>query len=155
SMHGHNYADALSGTASAQVLIDMPFPAAFLKRWTKQTGNGYTKGRYQPGDERAFMIACRYKVAQGRRFCASDCPAHPETPSGGVFHYARVEHPGELPPADERIVDVAVLDLNCGWPNLGHDSLVHAVLETACDLLPQLVETGLALRAISFAVRDH
>jgi hypothetical protein len=98
------------------------------------------------------MIACRYKTAQGRRFCASDCPANAPC---GVFQYARVEHPDELPPADERIVDVAILDLNCGWPNLGHDSLVHAVLESACDLLPQLVETGLAVRAVSFAVRDH
>ena len=98
------------------------------------------------------MIACHYKTAQGHSFCASDCPA---TAPCGSFRYARVDHAGDLPPADEQIVDVAILDLNCGWSNLGHDSLVHAVLETACDLLPVLQETGLSLRAISFAVRDH
>ena len=32
------------------------------------------------------------------------------------------------------MVDVAVLDMNFGWPNLGHDSLVHAVQEVAGDL---------------------
>jgi hypothetical protein len=101
------------------------------------------------------MIACRYKTAQGLSFCASDCPASPANTPCGVFRYARVDRPEDLPPADERIVDVAVLDLNCGWPNLGHDSLVHAVLEVACDLLPTLAEAGLALRAISFGVRDH
>jgi hypothetical protein len=98
------------------------------------------------------MIACRYKTAQGHAFCTSDCPASAPC---GVFRYARVERPEELPPPDPKIVDVAVLDLNFGWPNLGHDSLVHAVLETACDLLPELEESGLALRAVSFAVRDH
>jgi hypothetical protein len=94
------------------------------------------------------MMASRYKTAP----YSWDRPA--KAP-GGIFQYARVEEPDALPPADERIVDVAVLDLNCGWPNLGHDALVHTVLEIACDLLPVLTETGLAVRAVSFAVRDH
>jgi hypothetical protein len=72
-----------------------------------------------------------------------------------AFRYARVEEPGDLPPADPRGVDVAILDLNCGWPNLGHDSIVEAVREVAGRLAPELDDAGLYLRAISFAVRDH
>jgi hypothetical protein len=97
------------------------------------------------------MIASRYKTAPH----TWDRPAKAPGAPGDIFQYARVEDPEALPPADERIVDVAVLDLNCGWPNLGHDALVHAVLETACELLPVLTETGIAVRAVSFAVRDH
>ncbi len=72
-----------------------------------------------------------------------------------VFQYARVEKPEDLPAADRRGVDVAILDLNCGWPNLGHDSVVQAVRDTSERLGPTLAEAGMYLRAISFAVRDH
>src|SRR6202035_1127952 len=47
------------------------------------------------------------------------------------------------------------LDFNFGWANLGHDSLVHAILETACDLLPVYEATGVHLRVLSFAVRHR
>ena len=97
-------------------------------------------------------IACRFKNELGRQFCVSDCPANVPC---GVFRFQRVECPEDLPPAEDRVVDVALLDLNHGWQNLGHDSLVHAVLETSCDLLPLLAGSGLALRVLSFAVRDH
>jgi hypothetical protein len=50
-------------------------------------------------------------------------------------------------------VDVPILDMNHGWPNLGHDSLVHAVLDTTCDLLEPLQGTGLHVRALSYDVR--
>jgi hypothetical protein len=95
-------------------------------------------------------IACRYKLAHGMQFCVTDCPANVPC---GVFSYVRVERPEDLPPQDERVVDVAVLDMNHGWPNLGHDSLVHAVLDAACDLLPVIQQAGLTLRAMSFDVR--
>ena len=36
--------------------------------------------------------------------------------------------------------------MNHGWPNLGHDSLVHAVLDTACDLLRRSRATGPRVR---------
>jgi hypothetical protein len=73
-----------------------------------------------------------------------------------VFLYQRVEAPADVPPADPRIVDVAVLDMNFGWPNLGHDSLVHAVQEAAGDLEPALLGAGLKVRAVSYEVRrDH
>jgi len=95
-------------------------------------------------------IACRHKREHGPLFCASDCPVNVPC---GVFRYVRVENAAQLPPPDERAVDVAVLDMNYGWPNLGHDSLVHAVLDASCDLRELLEEAGLYLRVLSFDVR--
>jgi hypothetical protein len=43
--------------------------------------------------------------------------------------------------------------MNHGWPNLGHDCLVHSLLDSACELLPSAEETGVRVRAISFDVR--
>ncbi|HVR71436.1 MAG TPA: hypothetical protein VMT87_11390 [Vicinamibacteria bacterium] len=95
-------------------------------------------------------IACHDKTRFGPRFCLTGCTA---APGGGFFDYARVEAPSDVPPADPRVVDVAVLDMNHGWPNLGHDSLVHAVQDAACDLISHLRGTGLRVRAISYDVR--
>ena len=95
-------------------------------------------------------IACRYKLEHGTQFCETDCPASAPC---GVFQYVRVERPEDVPPADERAIDVAILDMNHGWQNLGHDSLVYAVLDTGCDLQNALAETGLHVRAISYDVR--
>jgi hypothetical protein len=78
---------------------------------------------------------------------------HTSTLSAPVIEYVRVERPEDLPPADPRIVDVAVLDMNHGWPNLGHDCLVHAVLDAASELVPIAQETGVRVRALSFDVR--
>lgn len=77
----------------------------------------------------------------------------------GGPEYVRVERPEDLPPADPRLVDVAVLDMNHGWPNLGHDCLIHSLLEMSRELLPTTVETGIGgipgigVRVISFDVR--
>ncbi len=43
--------------------------------------------------------------------------------------------------------------MNHSWPNVGHDSLVHAVLEAAAAMQDDLVTAGLKVRAISFDVR--
>lgn len=72
-----------------------------------------------------------------------------------AFLYQRVESPADLPPPDARVVDVAILDMNLRWPNLGHDSLVHAVQDAALDLVPALAGTGLKVRALSHEVRDR
>jgi hypothetical protein len=69
------------------------------------------------------------------------------------FECARVECAEDLPAADPRIVDVAVLDMNHGWPNLGHDCLIHSLLDASRELLPVTAETGLRVRALSFDVR--
>jgi len=95
-------------------------------------------------------IACQHKVVHGPQFCVSDCPV---TAPCGIFDYQRIETPDQLPIADERIIDVAVLDMNHGWPNLGHDSLVHLVQDAACDTFEILKSTGLKLRALSYDVR--
>ncbi len=99
---------------------------------------------------RKAPATCALKQQYGRDYCLIRCPATGET---GVFKYVRVEEPEDLPPFDERAIDIAVLDMNFGWPNLGHDSIVRAVRDTACDLLPSLGGTGLYLRVISFEVR--
>lgn len=95
-------------------------------------------------------IACRYKVAHGPEFCVTDCPA---SAAASVFRYVRIERPDDIPAADERAAEVAVLDMNHGRPNLGHDSLVHAVLDAACDLIEPLSASGLFVRVLSYDVR--
>lgn len=95
-------------------------------------------------------LECGYKQRHGREFCVTDCPT---SPGNGSFDYARVERPGELPAAEPRVVDVAVLDMNHGWPNLGHDSLVHDVMDAACEVTPELRAAGLRVRVLSFDVR--
>jgi hypothetical protein len=95
-------------------------------------------------------IACRNKLRFGKQFCVTECPV---ALPGRPFHALRVQRPDEIPPPDERTIDVAILDMNYGWPNLGHDSLVHAVMDAACDILPGLEESGLAIRVVSHEVR--
>jgi hypothetical protein len=95
-------------------------------------------------------LSCSFKVRYGRQFCVTDCAA---AAPAGIFRYHRVERPEDLPAADPLAVDVAVLDMNHGWPNLGHDSLVHAVKDAACDIKDPLAGTGLHVRVLSFEVR--
>ncbi len=95
-------------------------------------------------------LSCSFKVQFGRQHCVTDCPA---SAPGGVFRYQRVERPPDIPPVDPLAVDVAVLDMNHGWPNLGHDSLVHAVKDAACDFREPLAGTGLHVRVLSYDVR--
>src|SRR5262245_35352299 len=93
-------------------------------------------------------LACRFTSENGRDACTSSCPTR-----AGAFHYRRIEA-GDAPPAPEKHrVDVAILAMNHGWPNLGHGSIVHALQEAACDLTSELEASGLALRALSFDVR--
>lgn len=93
-------------------------------------------------------LLCRHQSEHGREVCDDDCPVAERR---GGFAFARVEHPRDLPPAEDRVLDVAVLDMNHGWPNLGHDLLVHAVQDAACDLVR--AEPRLRVRVLSFEVR--
>ena len=86
-----------------------------------------------------MSFLCRHKLPGSPHFCGI---GRPENAPCGAFEYVRVERPEDLPPADPRVVDVAVLDMNHGWPNLGHDCLVHSLLDFACELLPSAEETG-------------
>jgi len=58
-----------------------------------------------------------------------------------------------LPARDPHVLDVAVLDMNHAWPNVGHDAIVMAFRNAAHDLSQPLAEAGLSVRAISFDVR--
>jgi hypothetical protein len=97
-----------------------------------------------------MAISCEYKIIFGSEFCLTECPVN--TPSG-LFQYHRVKSIEQIPKAEENIIDVAVLDMNHGWPNLGHDSIVHLVQDTTCDFQEMLKKTGLSLRVISYDVR--
>ncbi|MDQ3282023.1 MAG: hypothetical protein M3Q69_11490 [Acidobacteriota bacterium] len=68
------------------------------------------------------------------------------------FEYVRLED-DSLPEAQPDRIDVALLDMNHSWPNLGHDALVHAILDAACASRDDLAELGAKVRVFSFDVR--
>jgi hypothetical protein len=69
-------------------------------------------------------------------------------------HFETVRLNGQgVPPADSRWIDVAVLDMNHEWPNIGHDALVHVVLGAAKAFAEPLRSAGLGIRVLSFDVR--
>lgn len=67
------------------------------------------------------------------------------------FEYVRVTDSVPAPAADR--IDVALLDMNHSWPNVGHDALVHLVLELAEERRAELVSAGTKVRLISYDVR--
>ena len=68
--------------------------------------------------------------------------------------YDFFEYVDRAKPAPSReFIDVAILDMNHAWPNVGHDSLVHAVLEAAEELREMLVAAETKVRVISYDVR--
>jgi len=69
-----------------------------------------------------------------------------------LFEYVRLGD-GSVPAADDATIDVALLDMNHSWPNVGHDSLVHVVLEIAEELREPLQRAKTKVRVISFDVR--
>jgi hypothetical protein len=95
---------------------------------------------------------CQLKRTYGKEYCLQECPT---LRAEHRYDYVRVEAPADLPPAEASTIDVAILDMNHRWPNLGHDSIVHAVQDAACDLAPVLDATSLRIRAISFEVRER
>jgi hypothetical protein len=91
-------------------------------------------------------------VAAGAPEPAVEEPAPPER-SGELARYVRVERDEDVPEPDPRAVDVVVLDMNHGWPNLGHDSLVHSLLEGDPVRRREEQRSGLFVRVLSFDVR--
>ena len=72
-----------------------------------------------------------------------------------IFSYHKAR-PGEaLPRPEEGIVDVAVLDMHHGYPNLGHNSIVQAVREASCDFESEIRKAHLKVRVFSFDVRQY
>jgi len=72
---------------------------------------------------------------------------------GRRFRIQRVEKPEDEPAPDERVVEVVVLDMNHGWPNLGTGSIQAAVASVARELEPALAVGDLSIRAVTFDVR--
>jgi hypothetical protein len=71
-----------------------------------------------------------------------------------LIEIVRVEAPGDVPAYDDRAIDVALLDMNCGYANVGHDAIAGIVGEAARDLAPELDARDLRVRVLSYAVRD-
>ena len=97
-------------------------------------------------------FSCTFKQQNGKQFCVTDCPARAPC---GIFEYVRVERPEDIPGPDPLAIDVALLDMNHGWPNLGHDSLVHAVMDASCEAIETLEDTGLRIRVLSYDGKDE
>lgn len=94
-------------------------------------------------------LDCDHRKTFGADACAAGCHAT-ET---GAFLYARADQGDDLPPADPAILDVFVLDMNHGWPNIGHDAIVMAVRTAACSLADTILAAGLRVRVVSCDVR--
>lgn len=93
---------------------------------------------------------CRHQYEHGHDACVADCPTR-HIDSG--FTYARVLHRGEGPAPDPETVEVAVLDMNHGWPNLGHAAVVRSLRQVVCDMRGALADAGLRVRVTSYDVR--
>ena len=65
---------------------------------------------------------CQHGRRLGPDACLTNCPASPP-----VFDVIRIERADQVPPAEPHLIDVAVLDMHHGWPNLGHDAILHAI----------------------------
>ena len=70
------------------------------------------------------------------------------------FTLVRVERPEDLPPRDDRYIDVALLDMNCGYANVGHDAIVEIVHDAALGVAAELERDDRNVRVFSYAVRD-
>ncbi|HEX8254563.1 MAG TPA: hypothetical protein VF846_15575 [Thermoanaerobaculia bacterium] len=68
------------------------------------------------------------------------------------FEYVRLDD-GSLPEEQRDRIDVALLDMNHAWPNIGHDALVHVILNAAWSLREELARMGAKVRVLSFDVR--
>ncbi len=66
----------------------------------------------------------------------------------------RVNAPGDAPAAEAGSIDVALLDMNAGFANVGHDAIVAIVRDAALALDSELERTGSRIRVVSYAVRD-
>jgi hypothetical protein len=69
------------------------------------------------------------------------------------LHYVRVEKAGDEPPVVPGIVDVAVLDMHHGFPNLGHFSIVDTLLGMGRDERALIGPGAPEFRVVSFDVR--
>jgi len=97
-----------------------------------------------------MVFDCERRARLGTDECLTGCPTRAEV---GGFRFARVERAGDAPPAEPHLVDVALLDMHHGWPNLGHEALVDVIQSAVCDMREELVPAGLSVRVLSYDVR--
>ena len=74
---------------------------------------------------------------------------------GKAFAHARIEEPGHLPPVEPGTIDIALLDMNAGYANVGHDAIVAIVGDAALELEEELARRNLRVRVLSYAIRDR
>src|SRR5688572_33479713 len=71
------------------------------------------------------------------------------------FDYIRIPDSAfPIPPAQDETLDIVVLDMNHGWPNIGHHALVDAVRELTEKFFADLENPPLSVRVFSFDVRQ-
>jgi hypothetical protein len=105
----------------------------------------------QVADNSPVPFDCAHRAEHGSAVCLTACPTRAEV---GGFRFARVEQGGAVPAVDPRIVDVALLDMHHGWPNLGHEALADVIQSAVCDLREHLATLGLSVRVISYDVPE-
>lgn len=67
--------------------------------------------------------------------------------------YARVDGPGDEPPAVRSLLDVAVLDMHHGFANLGHASVVDRLMRIGQEERKRLGPGTPGVRVVSYDVR--
>jgi hypothetical protein len=65
----------------------------------------------------------------------------------------RVAGPADVPPPQPDRIDVAVLDMHHGWPNLGHGAILQAMQNAVCDISGQLSAADIGFRVLSYDIR--
>lgn len=71
------------------------------------------------------------------------------------FDVARIENPSDLPAASANVIDVALLDMNHGYPNVGHDAMLAFLHDLAAEHQDALDERGRSIRVLSYSIRDR
>lgn len=79
-------------------------------------------------------------------------PTHDIHEPPPFFEYVRLGD-DSVPEGRRDCIDVALLDMNHSWPNVGHDALVHVVLEAADALREFLERSSMKVRVLSYDVR--
>src|SRR4029453_9531981 len=93
---------------------------------------------------------CQFRATHGQGACVDRCPTTGTSPT---FVFARVERSADLPRVEPHAIDVAVLDMHHGWPNLGHDAIAYGIQNIVCGVTPALRAAGLRIRVLSYDVR--
>jgi hypothetical protein len=81
-------------------------------------------------------------------------PSVPESIPRARFEAVRVGAFHARPAAEPGSIDVALLDMNAGFANVGHDAILAIVRDAALGLDEELRRRERRIRVLSYAVRD-